>query len=66
MYKRQVERYVPPEEFAEIEREAYGIGFKHAVAGPFVRSSYRAWETERLVREAHGLPPAPRGGPVAA
>jgi lipoyl synthase len=50
-----VERYLPPEEFQELEREAYNIGFKHAVAGPFVRSSYKAWETENLVRAAHGL-----------
>ncbi len=52
-----VERYVPPEEFAELERAAYDIGFAHAVAGPFVRSSYKAWETERIVRAAHGLAP---------
>ncbi|HEX2022774.1 MAG TPA: lipoyl synthase [Candidatus Thermoplasmatota archaeon] len=50
-----VRDYVKPAEFEEIEREAKEIGFKHVVAGPFVRSSYRAWEVERLVREAHGL-----------
>lgn len=57
-----VERYVPPEEFADIEREAQEIGFKHCAAGPFVRSSYRAWETEALVRAAHGLRPKTRRG----
>lgn len=47
-----VERFVPPAEFEEIEREAYALGFRHAVAGPFVRSSYRAWEVESIVRAA--------------
>jgi lipoyl synthase len=39
-----VDRYVPPETFAEWERAAVAIGFKGAVAGPLVRSSYRAGE----------------------
>jgi len=39
-----VARYVPPEEFAELREEALGLGFSYAVAGPFVRSSYRAAE----------------------
>ncbi|MFP4138993.1 MAG: lipoyl synthase [Planctomycetota bacterium] len=39
-----VERFVPPEEFAEIEAEAREMGFKAVAAGPFVRSSYRADE----------------------
>ncbi len=39
-----VARYVPPEEFAELREEALGCGFSYAVAGPFVRSSYRAAE----------------------
>ena len=51
-----VQRYVHPDDFAEIEREAKAMGFAHVVAGPFVRSSYKAWEVERIVREAHGLP----------
>ncbi len=39
-----VERFVPPEEFAEIEGEAREMGFRAVAAGPFVRSSYRADE----------------------
>lgn len=35
-------RYVPPEEFAELRREAIAMGFAHAEAGPLVRSSYHA------------------------
>ena len=38
----EVERYVPPEEFAEIEDEARALGFSEVAAGPLVRSSYRA------------------------
>lgn len=42
-----VVRYVPPDEFAEIRREALAIGFRHVEAGPLVRSSYHAWEHVR-------------------
>ena len=35
-------RYVPVEEFAELKREALGMGFAHVEAGPLVRSSYHA------------------------
>ena len=37
-----VARYVAPEEFAELERIGYELGFKYVFAGPFVRSSYLA------------------------
>jgi len=37
-----VARYVTPEEFAELERVGYELGFKHVFSGPFVRSSYLA------------------------
>jgi len=37
-----VARYVTPEEFAELERIGYELGFKYVFAGPFVRSSYLA------------------------
>ncbi|HYZ03116.1 MAG TPA: lipoyl synthase [Candidatus Binatia bacterium] len=39
-----VERYYPPEEFAELKREAVAMGFEHVEAGPLVRSSYHADE----------------------
>jgi len=56
-----VQDYVHPNDFVEIEQAAWALGFKHVVAGPFVRSSYRAWEVERLVREAHGMPASKKG-----
>jgi len=35
-------RYVPPEEFDELRRAAYEMGFAHVESGPLVRSSYHA------------------------
>jgi len=37
-----VDRYYTPEEFAELRNLAILAGFKEAVAGPLVRSSYFA------------------------
>ena len=37
-----VRRYVPPDAFAALEREAYAMGFRHAAVGAMVRSSYHA------------------------
>ena len=37
-----VERYVRPEAFAHLEREAAAMGFMHAAVGALVRSSYHA------------------------
>lgn len=42
--QREVEGFVTPEKFKEYEEYAYAIGFGFAVAGPFVRSSYRSEE----------------------
>jgi lipoic acid synthetase len=39
-----VARYVPPDEFAELRRDALALGFRHVESGPLVRSSYHAWE----------------------
>jgi len=39
-----VVRYWHPDEFAELERAAYELGFEHVAAGPLVRSSYHADE----------------------
>ena len=39
-----LERFVPPEEFAEYEAEGLELGFKFIAAGPLVRSSYKAGE----------------------
>ncbi|MGH7948230.1 MAG: lipoyl synthase, partial [Candidatus Binataceae bacterium] len=38
-----VTRYVPPDEFAELRRDALALGFRHVESGPLVRSSYHAW-----------------------
>lgn len=37
-----VERYVTPDEFAELERIGYSLGFANVASGPMVRSSYHA------------------------
>ncbi len=37
-----VDRWVPPEEFDELADQARGMGFAGVLAGPLVRSSYRA------------------------
>jgi len=42
--QRDVKDYVHPDRFKEYEQMAYDMGFKFAVAGPFVRSSYRSEE----------------------
>ncbi len=39
-----VVRYLPPEEFEELGQLARRLGFEHVSSGPFVRSSYHAWE----------------------
>jgi lipoyl synthase len=40
-----VVRYWHPDEFAELEQEAYALGFESVAAGPLVRSSYHAEQT---------------------
>ncbi|MGD1091998.1 MAG: lipoyl synthase [Bryobacteraceae bacterium] len=35
-------RYVAPEEFAELKRRGFEMGFQHVESGPLVRSSYHA------------------------
>ena len=37
-----IDRWVRPEEFVELKREADALGFAGVLAGPLVRSSYRA------------------------
>ena len=37
-----VERWVHPDEFAELSAEAASLGFAGVMSGPLVRSSYRA------------------------
>ena len=47
-----VQRYYSPDEFAELKREALGLGFAAVESGPFVRSSYHAEEMYRAVTRA--------------
>jgi lipoic acid synthetase len=46
-----VERYLPPEEFAALERQALALGFAAVASAPFVRSSYQAEALFRRARE---------------
>ena len=39
-----VQRYLPPEEFKQLQEHALGLGFALVTAGPLVRSSYKAGE----------------------
>jgi lipoic acid synthetase len=48
-----VERFVSPAEFDQLRRDALQRGFIECVAGPFVRSSYRA--EQALNRNNAGL-----------
>jgi lipoyl synthase len=45
-----IERYVHPDEFAELARLGERMGFRHVQAGPLVRSSYHAFEQEEAAR----------------
>jgi hypothetical protein len=47
-------RYVHPDGFAFLEREAYAMGFVHAAVGALVRSSYHADAQAHGVLEAAG------------
>lgn len=47
-----VARFSPPEEFAELKREALDLGFLAVESGPFVRSSYHAEDMYRTVTRA--------------
>lgn len=51
MHHLPVERYVSPAEFDEIREEGLRLGFMEVVAGPLVRSSYKA---EQIVMERPG------------
>ena len=44
-----VVRYVPPEEFDELQTIAKSMGFKKVASGPFVRSSYHARDMAETV-----------------
>ncbi len=46
-----VDRWVHPDEFAELAREGEAMGFAHGEAGPLVRSSYLAGTQFRRARD---------------
>jgi lipoyl synthase len=46
----RIERYIHPDEFAELKRLGGQMGFKHVEAGPLVRSSYHAFEQEEAAQ----------------
>jgi len=49
-HEREVAGFVTPEKFQAYERRARQLGFAYAVAGPFVRSSYRSGEMMRILK----------------
>jgi len=48
-----IERYVPPEEFAELKRFGLELGFRWVESGPLVRSSYHAEQQVRALSIVH-------------
>lgn len=58
-----IDRWVKPEEFVELKVEAEEIGFLGVLAGPLVRSSYRAgrlW-AQSMVAKGREIPESMRG-----
>jgi lipoic acid synthetase len=51
-----VERFVSPEEFVGLQKQALAAGFSAVAAGPFVRSSYQA---EKLYRQVQSIQRGP-------
>lgn len=47
-----IDRWVTPDEFAELEQEAKEIGYSGVLSGPLVRSSYRAGRLYRTAMDA--------------
>jgi lipoic acid synthetase len=61
-----VARWVKPEEFVELRREAESIGFVGVLSGPLVRSSYRAGRLYRAAAAARLAAPTSAPVPTAA
>jgi lipoic acid synthetase len=49
-----VERYLDPQEFEELQREAQELGFSYVASGPLVRSSFHADRALQRWRRAEG------------
>jgi lipoic acid synthetase len=54
-----IDRWVPPVEFDELREEALELGFAGVMAGPLVRSSYRAGRLYRQALDRQAAAPAP-------
>src|SRR6266540_4163956 len=53
-----LQRFVPPEEFAELRQVAVSLGFTHVESGALVRSSYHAGQMHKAAySKRHGVPP---------
>jgi lipoic acid synthetase len=53
-----LQRFVPPEEFAELGALALGLGFTHVESGALVRSSYHAGQMHKAAyAKQHGTLP---------
>jgi len=52
VHLRPIDRWVTPEEFADLEAEAKALGYAGVLSGPLVRSSYRAGRLYRQAIEA--------------
>jgi lipoic acid synthetase len=61
-----VDRWVPPEEFAELGRYAEEQGFSGVLSGPLVRSSYRAGRLHAAALARRGTVAGASGTAVAA
>jgi lipoic acid synthetase len=61
-----VERWVKPEEFVEHSQYAEELGFAGVMAGPLVRSSYRAGRLYSQAMARHGRELAPELAHLAA
>ncbi len=52
VHHHPIERWVTPDEFAELENDAKALGYAGVLSGPLVRSSYRAGRLYRQALEA--------------
>lgn len=52
-----LQRYVTPDEFAQLRQEALALGISHVESGPLVRSSYHADGQAELVRSLRHAAP---------
>jgi lipoyl synthase len=46
-----VAEYVEPSQFDLYKQEGMRMGFRYVASGPLVRSSYKAWEAELVLRD---------------